>query len=160
MIFVTVGTQIPFDRLIREVDRFAGETGEKVFAQVGDSEFTPEHLEATASLSPTEFDRHFQEARLVIAHAGMGTILSCLREGKPLLVMPRKASLGEHRNEHQLATAKRIAEKGLVHVAMDEESLREHLTRIDQLDCLSSIGDAASPELLGALREFAQRASR
>jgi exopolysaccharide biosynthesis glucuronosyltransferase PssE len=157
MIFVTVGTQVPFDRLVRAVDQWAGEQGRTdVFAQIGETELVPEHIEAAASLGPDEFARRFEAADVVVAHAGMGTILGALESGKPLLVMPRRASLGEHRNEHQLATARRFAEKGLVHVAMDESELQEHLRRIDQLESLGRIGGRASEELIAALREFAK----
>ena len=53
----------------------------------------------------------------------MGTILTALELGKPLLVMPRRAALGEHRNDHQLATVRRFAELGSVEVALDESEL-------------------------------------
>ena len=46
-------------------------------------------------------------AAAIVAHAGMGTILTALETGKRLLVMPRRAALGEHRNDHQLATVSR-----------------------------------------------------
>ena len=82
MIFVTVGTQIPFDRLVRTVDEWAGRTGRAdVFAQIGDSRFAPRHLEAVPSLSPDEFEARFAAADVVVAHAGMGTILGALEFG-------------------------------------------------------------------------------
>lgn len=132
MIFVSVGTQISFDRLVQAVDQWAGEQGrDDIFAQIGETELKPEHIRTQASLAPDEFDEKFAGADVIVAHAGMGTILGALVAGKPLVVMPRRASLGEHRNEHQLATARRFAEEGLVHVAMDEAELVQHLNRID-----------------------------
>lgn len=53
-----------------------------------------------------EFDKLCHDARLIVAHAGMGTIISAMTKGKPIIVFPRIAALGEHRNEHQLATSK------------------------------------------------------
>ncbi len=38
MIFVTVGEQLPFDRLVRAVDEWAAASGKEVFAQIGNSE--------------------------------------------------------------------------------------------------------------------------
>ena len=69
-------------------------------------------------------------ADAIVAHAGMGTILTALELGKPLLVLPRRASLGEHRNEHQLATARRFADTGRLAVAFDESELAQ---RLDEL---------------------------
>ena len=113
MIFVTVGTDGPFDRLIATVDRWAGENGRTdVVAQIGRSTLQPRFVEAHRFLDPPRFSEYFASAEFVIAHAGMGTILSALRYGKPLIVMPRRASLGEQRNEHQLATARRLQELG------------------------------------------------
>ena len=84
----------------------------------------------------------------------MGTILSALHYGKPLLVMPRRAGLGEQRNDHQLATAARLLEMGKINVAFDEQELMHKLDRVDELAAGASIGPAASEELLAALRQF------
>lgn len=125
MIFATVGTQIPFDRLIRILDRIAAETDEEIVAQTSrEAQFVPEHLDTVAFLTPSEFDAMFRRARLVVAHAGMGTIISAMEQGKPLIVFPRKASLGEHRNDHQQATAAQMKASGTVAVAFDEDELR------------------------------------
>ena len=159
MIFVTVGTQLPFDRLVGAVDRWAGAAeGRSVFAQVGPTRQEPQHLEYRAHLSPNECRQRLATARVVVAHAGMGTVLSALELGKPVLVMPRRASLGEHRNDHQLATARRLQESGRVTVAHDEVEL---VARLDELDRLSSgecISRFASPDLIRALRAFIAQA--
>lgn len=154
-IFVTVGTDLPFDRLVRVVDEWAGSRGRKdVFAQIGASRWTPVHLPHSSFLPPDEFTRKFAEARVVVAHAGMGTILSALRWEKPILVMPRRAALGEQRNDHQLATARRLSSIGKVDVAMDESDLRDHLDRLDELKAREPIGPYASAELIESIRRF------
>ena len=113
MIFVTVGTQGQFDRLIRTVDRWAGLRGRTdVFAQTGPSAYRPIHIRSKPFIDPIEFRQHVELASLVIAHAGMGSIITALELGKRIIVMPRRADLGEHRNDHQVATAKRFAAQG------------------------------------------------
>ena len=52
-----------------------------------------------------EFQRLFARADLVVSHAGMGNIIACLEADKPLVLLPRQAKLGEHRNDHQMDTA-------------------------------------------------------
>jgi len=57
----------------------------------------------------------------------MGTIITALELDKPILVMPRRGDLGETRNDHQLATARRLHALGLIEVALDEAELRSRL---------------------------------
>ena len=155
MILVTVGTQGGFDRLVQTVDRWAQtEPGRTCFAQIGPGEYQPQHMEFARELDPVRFEDLLQQAQIVIAHAGMGTILKALEFGKPVLVMPRRASLGEQRNEHQLATAEKLGARGLVEVAMDETELAEKLQDFEGLAARERIAPTASPELIGALRSF------
>jgi UDP-N-acetylglucosamine transferase subunit ALG13 len=156
MIFVTVGTDLPFDRMMRIVDQWAGESGRKdVFAQIGEGGWEPRHMPFVHFLEPVEFKRRFAESTLIVAHAGMGTILSALLHGKPILVMPKKASLGEHRNEHQTATARRMMELGNVNVAFDEAELRMKLEHVDELTTAREpIAPCASGGLVEGIRDF------
>lgn len=158
MIFVTVGTDMPFDRLVRVVDEWAHSAGRHdVFAQIGETDWRPAHIAWSKFLQPPEFAQRFSEAEVVVAHAGMGTILSALQWEKPLLVMPRRASLGEQRNEHQLATARRLSELGKVNVAMDETELRTMLVSLRDLRPREKIGANASDSLIAALRDFIEQ---
>lgn len=155
MIFVTVGTQLPFDRLVHAVDRWAAASGrDDVFVQAGPTEDPPRHVAWTAFLEPAEFERRCAEAQLLVAHAGMGTILGALVRGKPVLVMPRRADLREQRNDHQAATVRRLVERGLVHAAADERELEAMLGRVDELVARPPIGAHASPDLIDRLRRF------
>ncbi len=155
MILVTVGTDLPFDRMMKIVDRWAGDTGRRdIFAQIGEGGWRPKHIPFVEFLEPAEFKKRFAEASLVIGHAGMGTILSALLHGKPILVMPKMAIYGEHRNEHQTATAKRMMALGNVNVAFDEIELRAKLDLIDELQGREPIEVHASGGLVEGIREF------
>ena len=152
MIFVTIGTQLPFDRLIKIIDELAPQLNEEVIAQVYQCGFTPQNIKTVDFLAPDEFNTLFDKARLIISHAGMGTILSALQKDKPIIVFPRIAALGEHRNEHQLATARKFKEMGTVNVAMSEEELRELLHK--DLQPKKNIGEFASVSLIKAVEDF------
>lgn len=155
MIFITVGTDLPFDRMLKVIDTWAGENNRKdVFAQIGEGGWEPRHIAFSHFLQPPDFVERFKSASIIISHAGMGTILSALYHGKPILVMPKRASLGEHRNEHQTATAKRMMELGNVNVAFDEAELREKLDSLDSLAMPRQIGNSASDGLVSGLRDF------
>ncbi len=158
MIFVTVGTDLPFNRLVRVVDQWAQSTScNEVFAQIGDTDWQPAHIAWCNFLQPPEFTRRFAEAEVVVAHAGMGTILSALQWEKPILVMPRRASFGEQRNEHQLATAHHLSELDKINVAMDEIELRAMLDGLNHLRARPKIDAYASEPLIKTLQEFIRR---
>ena len=158
MILVTVGTQGPFDRLVQAVDRWALENpGQEIFAQIGPSEYRPRAMEFSEGLDPIRFEELLEQADVIIAHAGMGTILKALELGKPVLIMPRRASLGEQRNEHQLATAERFRAMGVVQVAADEAELADMLDGLGSVGPGDQISSSASPELISAVRGFLWR---
>jgi UDP-N-acetylglucosamine transferase subunit ALG13 len=155
VIFVTVGTQLPFDRLIGAIDAWASADSRiPVFAQIGPSRLRPRHIEYAQFVSPAECAQRMEDASAIVAHAGMGTILTALELGKPLLVLPRRAALGEHRNEHQLATAHRFAELGKLHVAFDESELPFALDELNRDVVQPRLGAYAPEPLLKSLRAF------
>ncbi len=155
MIFVTVGTDQPFDRMVKIVDSWAADRGRTdLFAQIGEGGWHPRKIPFSNFLTPPDFKQRFNQARVIIAHAGMGTILSALHHGKPILVMPKLASLGEHRNEHQLATARRMMSLGNVTVAFDEAELRDKLDQLDSIVPREKIPPYATGPLIDGLRSF------
>jgi UDP-N-acetylglucosamine transferase subunit ALG13 len=155
VIFVTVGTQLAFDRLITAVDEWAGAAaGREVIAQIGPSRLRPRHIEHAKFVSPEECGERMLAAKAIVAHAGMGTILTALEMGKPLLVMPRRAALGEHRNDHQLATAQRFAALGRVKVALDEAELPLRLDELDRVMAQPRISPFAPDDFVAGLRAF------
>lgn len=155
MLFVTVGHQMPFDRLIRAMDEWAASLSRNdVFAQIGQSDFKPKVIRATPFLSPGEFERSMDEASAVVAHAGTGTIIAALQRGKPLLVLPRLSKFGETRNDHQIPTAKHFGDAGYVLVANQESELPARLHELESFRPRGTIRGTASPELLDRLRRF------
>jgi exopolysaccharide biosynthesis glucuronosyltransferase PssE len=155
LIFVTVGTQLAFDRLVGAVDRWAAtRSGADVFAQIGPSALRPRHIRHQRFMTPAECRERMLAAEAIVAHAGMGTVLSALEMGTPLLVMPRRAALGEHRNDHQLATAHQFSQLGSLSVAFDEAELHRKLDALDRLAASNRIGPHAPDPFIAALRAF------
>jgi UDP-N-acetylglucosamine transferase subunit ALG13 len=60
-----------------------------------------------------------------VTHAGVGTIMTALANGKHPVVMPRLARFGEAIDDHQLGLARRLAEAGYVTLAEDEKTLAD-----------------------------------
>ena len=155
MIFVTVGTQLPFERLVLAMDEWAKRnSSEEVFAQTGPDPSTYLNLSCEEFVMPDRADELFRSAELIVSHAGMGSILTAQKYRKPIIIVPRKASLGEHRNEHQRATAKWLGDRPGVSVAWEVEELIELLDRRGELAAGDGISEYASPELLKRLGDF------
>lgn len=104
MILLTVGTQLPFDRLVEHVDRLAPQLDEPIVAQIGASKYSCKNIEAKQNYEPAQFSDLIKSCTKIISHAGIGTILNARKFGKPIIVIPRLATFGEHRNDHQIAT--------------------------------------------------------
>ncbi|HEX8988538.1 MAG TPA: glycosyltransferase [Rhodocyclaceae bacterium] len=155
MIFVTVGHSMPFDRMVRLVDAWAGKTGRTdLFAQIGDADYEPANFPSTRFLTPAEYERHLIECDAIIAHAGTGTILQALYLGKPMLALTRLASLGEATSDHQLGTARYFAEQGQIMVATENEEFSRALGTFEFFQPRSLTGKEASPQLIDRIRRF------
>ncbi len=155
MIFLTVGTQLPFDRLVSAVDKWAARYNDiDLVAQIGDSGIRPKHMNWTPYMAAGEFRNCFESADTIVAHAGMGTILTALDLGKRLIIVPRLAELGEHRNDHQLATADKFKRFPLVDVVPDVAHLGSALKAAQKSPDTIKTNSGASTELLEAVRSF------
>ena len=123
-IFLTVGTQLPFERLVKALDRWADLHRDiAVFGQIGETEYVPQFMEYVERIDPVTYAQKFESATIVVSHVGMGTIISGLEKAKPLVLMPRIAALGEHRNDHQLGTASKFSDRALIDIVEDEQAL-------------------------------------
>lgn len=157
MIFVTVGHQTPFDRLVRLVDRWAAEKMRKdVFAQIGQGEYEPRQFPFSRFIEPGQFDRYLRECTAVVGHAGTGSIIQALLIGKPMLVLPRLSRLNETRNDHQVGTALHFANANQILMAQDDLDFLRQLNDVESFRPQSLIGKSASPELISEIRHFVE----
>lgn len=136
MIFLTVGEQLPFDRLVRAVDEWAEGADEQVIAQIGTTEYVPLHLKYKDFYPPSEYKQLIADCDCIIAHAGMGSIISALEARKPIVVLPRQQCLKEHRNDHQFATSEKFRRYNSIIVASDTTSL---LQKLSNIECIKKI---------------------
>lgn len=132
MIFLAVGTQFSFDRLVKSVDEVIGQNGfkEEIFAQIGYSAYHPRNFQAVQFLEKQVFDRRVKEATGIISHAGMGAITIALENNKPLLVIPRLKRYGEAVNDHQVSIARRFERDGYLLAAYEVEQLPEKISAL------------------------------
>ncbi len=128
-ILFAAGTQFPFPRMDQVVQGVAEQrpAWTLVYQAGPDADLSTlgssPNLLAQPLFKAEEYQQLFAEAALVVTHAGMGNILACLEQGKPFLMLPRLARLGEHRNDHQLDTAEAITESYGIPFYKDADAL-------------------------------------
>lgn len=124
MILVTVGTSsTPFDRLVRAAGSLS-ET-EPVIVQHGASAERPDVARCVATLPARELQALVAEARAVVTHCGVGSVLTALFAGRTPVVVPRLARHGEAVDDHQLELARRLDAIGLAVLVEDVAELAD-----------------------------------
>lgn len=152
MIFLTLGTQLPFDRLVEALDIAAASHDEDIIAQTCNGIYKPKNFSTIEIMDPATFDETLSQARIVISHAGIGTLLTGLKYQKPLVVMARLAELNEHRNDHQLATVEEIKNISGVYVAKTAEDISNYIGN-PNLDPLQQQGVPRRDDLIDFLKQ-------
>jgi UDP-N-acetylglucosamine transferase subunit ALG13 len=123
-IFLTVGSMLPFDRLVRAVDKWAKDHfNAEVFAQIGETDLRPLNIEYCTMISPSAYRKHFSDCDLVVSHVGMGTIITAAELCKPLLMLPRRVDLQEVTSNHQIDTVKWLEGRPGVFIIYSENDL-------------------------------------
>lgn len=161
MIFVTIGSMFPFDRLIRAMDDWAaaraGEgNGPELLAQIGDGTYEPRHMRWVRKLDRLAYGQAVAEADLVVAHAGMGSVITAGEYGKPVVLLPRLSAKGEHTNDHQVDTAVWLRTRPGVFVADTEQELEARIAAALAAGATSAVSAAAPAEFLSRIRAFAK----
>jgi UDP-N-acetylglucosamine transferase subunit ALG13 len=141
-VFVTLGTQRDW-RFRRLVDRVLDvlPDGAEVVWQTGATDVSDLGLAASALMSDEEFHAAVEAADVVISHAGVGTLLTCLSVGKVPVLVPRLARFGEHVDDHQRQIAALAAQRGLAVAAEADELTVDHLTRAASLQAVRTHAD-------------------
>ena len=128
MIFVAVGTQkFPFDRLLKGIDDLIeqGQLESDVFAQIGHTDYAPRNYRYQNFLTKDDFQSYISSCDVLITHSGVATIIAGMKLEKPVVVVPRFASYGEHVDDHQLQIAESFSDKNLVLMCKEVENLAE-----------------------------------
>jgi len=126
MIFVTMSSW-EFERLAKEMDRIAGRTKEKVVMQTGLTKYKPKHAEYFRYTTGERIQELNKNARVVVTHAGAGCIITALKYGRPLVVVPRLKKFKEHIDDHQMIIAEFLERKGIVQAVYDIKDLEKKI---------------------------------
>jgi UDP-N-acetylglucosamine--N-acetylmuramyl-(pentapeptide) pyrophosphoryl-undecaprenol N-acetylglucosamine transferase len=128
VILVSTGTNgHAFDRLLGVLDRVQGD--EEMIVQHGPSTLRPTGASCVAAMPFQEFVAAAKRARILVTHAGVGSILVALMAGHRPIIVPRLAEHGEAVDDHQLDLARRLEAMEVATVVLDTSDLPEQLHR-------------------------------
>ncbi|NWG29869.1 MAG: hypothetical protein HXY29_00040 [Rhodocyclaceae bacterium] len=161
--FVTVGNaRQPFRRLLDVVAAHLALLPHPVVVQHGHTPFVAPNCRTVDFLSMQEYADHIAQARVLIMHAGAGSLIHAIEAGKRPIVMPRLERYGEHVNDHQMELASALAQqRRVVLIASGQElvgALRIVLS--DRPDSRSRRSQEAGGRMVDLLRETLSQLAR
>ena len=74
---------------------------DKVVVQAGCTKFKSDNMEIFDFVSNKKLEELISESRLIITHGGVGSILTGIKYGKPVIAAARLKKYKEHNNDHQ-----------------------------------------------------------
>ena len=135
MIFITLGSQkFQFNRLLQAVDELIENDviDDKVFAQVGYSDYEPKHFDYKRFLDREEFAAQEGKCDILITHGGTGAIIGAVKKGKKVIAVPRLAKHGEHVDDHQIQLIEQFKGQNLICGLYDTSELEEGLKYVKE----------------------------
>ena len=132
MILVTLGTQDKeFTRLLKAIDKQIEKKNinEKVIVQAGHTKYESKNMEIFDLIPTEELDKLVEECDLLITHGGVGSILSGIKNNKPIIAAARLKKYKEHTNDHQKQIIKEFESRGYILELRDFNKLDKMLER-------------------------------
>lgn len=122
-IFVMFGTQDKrFDRLMNAILNPDIVDNHEIYMQLGYTVGIYDKVHYQQYYTEEELLQQIKLADVVITHAGVGSIVSCLKLNKPTIVVPRLGKYKEQNNDHQVQIMKRYLEQGYI-IAVEDLAL-------------------------------------
>lgn len=117
MILVLLGTtNFDFSRLLKVIDELLKDETIKddVIVQSGFTKFTSSRYKDIGLVSMKELDRLIKDAKIIISHAGTGSLVSAVKSSAAVIAAPRYKSMNEHIDDHQLDITREFVSLGYV----------------------------------------------
>ena len=145
---VTVGTmgRYPFRRLVERLVEILPADAD-VLWQTGCTPVEDLDIPGHESLPSSELRDAIAHADVVVAHAGTGTAITALEQGRCPVLVPREHAHGEHVDDHQAQTAARLQARGLA-IAVRVDELRLSVLEEATRHSVSARADAPTIPLL------------
>lgn len=133
VILVLVGTnRYSFSRLVKAIDRYAKDTGEEIFIQLGHTDYIPEKAAYERFLDRAHIEEKIGQADVIVTQGGFGSIADCLIAGKRIVAVPRKPELNEA-PDRQEELVRELEKLGCVIAVYDIEDLPSAINRAREM---------------------------
>ena len=134
--FIVVGTlHNDFSRLLRKVDELVerGVIKGEIYALIGHSKYIPKCYEYTDFIPARKFESKMRESDIVITHGGIGSIMTALKHGKKVIVVPRYRKFREIADDHQLDITRELEREGKIVAVYDIDDLEKAIRKVKTL---------------------------
>ncbi len=159
LIFVTLGThELPFTRLLQEVERCKRTVipDEEIIVQAGHTAYHSNDMHMHRFFQFEEMEVLYEQADLLITHAGTGSVISGLRKNKVVIAAPRLSKFGEHNDDHQLQLVDVFEAAGHILALREGDRLENVLEQAYQFQ--PTVFHSGREKMFGLLHEFINEA--
>lgn len=160
MIFITLGSQkFQFNRLLKKVDNLIEKKviNEKVFAQIGYSDYIPKNYSYNKFLDRDKFSEIMQISDIVITHGGTGAIIAAVKAGKKVVAIPRMAKYKEHVDDHQIQLLKEFDEMGFISACYNIDNLEDIYLNLSNINLKKYVSNTKT--ILNSIHNFIEKNS-
>ncbi|MDQ0298196.1 UDP-N-acetylglucosamine transferase subunit ALG13 [Salibacterium salarium] len=158
MILVVLGThELPFHRLLQETENLIddGTITEEVIVQSGHTKYESEQMTLLPFISFEEMNQKYDEARVIVAHGGTGSIITGVKKSKPVIAVPRLAEHGEHNDDHQTEIVEQFDSAGHIIGIEQPAELKEALHKAAGFEPVPFV--SGKEQIIGMLEDFIDR---
>ncbi len=137
MILVTLGTfPTEFKRPLIALEALCetGEINEKIIVQSGHTEMDSPYMEVRPFIPPDELTEICKKARLLITHAGTGSLIKGIKLNKKIIAIARLSKLGEMVDDHQVEILNEFVAAHYIMPWHENEQLKDVLTRLENFE--------------------------
>jgi len=155
MILVLLGTfHIEFPRPLILIENLCkeGSLNEEIIVQNGHTKFSSSYLRTIPFVSPADLNKLYEDARIIITHAGTGSILKGVKAGKKVVAIARLKKLGEHIDDHQIEILNEFTQLGYIIPWHENDSLEQILKTANEFKPNKYVSH--KDDMIGFLREY------
>ena len=146
---------LPFDRLVKAMDAWVEDKADvSIVAQIGSASYRPSNFDSVPMMTPGRYRECVLECDLVVSHVGMGTVLTASELGRPLVALARQPELSEVTSNHQLATARWLANVPGVKVIASEGELDAAIRNVSEAPPRASGENPDRVRIVETIRNF------
>jgi UDP-N-acetylglucosamine transferase subunit ALG13 len=125
---------------------------EEVIVQNGYTQFESQYMDFRPFLTQDELTNLYLNARLIICHAGTGSMLKGIKLKKKIIAIPRLAKYGEVVDDHQLEIINEFSKLNYIIPWTEDVSLKSLLSKVDSFEPEEYI--SRKKEIINYLNDF------